>query len=264
MTATASGSIVKVAVEDRVAIVTIDRPPVNALGRQTMQELQQAFDGIRGDATVKVVILTGAGSLAFVAGADVKEIAALSSGKEAAEVAALGQRVINGIQRLNKPVIAAINGVCLGGGNELAMACHLRVAGDRVRFGQPEINLGIIPGFGGTQRLPRIIGRAKATELILTGDMITAQEAYRLGWLNYVVPQDQVMKTAKDLARKIAAKSRRAIELCLDAIEYGLEHSLDDGLAREAQAFGQVAETEDFKEGLGAFLQKRQPQFKDR
>jgi len=264
MNTTASGQVIKVVIEDRVAVLTIDRPPVNALSRHTMEELNQALDTLKADAAVKVVIITGGGSFAFVAGADIKEISELGGGKEAAEVAARGQTVITKIQRLGKPVIAAINGVCLGGGNELAMACHLRVAGDRVRFGQPEITLGIVPGFGGTQRLPRLIGKTKAMELLLTGDLITAQEAHRLGLLNYVVPQDQVMKTAKDLARKIASKGQVAVALTLEVTEQGLERSLDEGLALEAKAFGRVADTEDAKEGVGAFLQKRQPQFKDR
>ncbi|HAM41484.1 MAG TPA: enoyl-CoA hydratase, partial [Candidatus Omnitrophica bacterium] len=251
----------KVTAEEGVAVVTIDRPPVNALNRQVMAELDQALEAVKTDAAVKVVILTGGGSFAFVAGADVKEIASLSSGREAAEVAARGQAVMTKIQRLGKPVIAAINGVCLGGGNELAMACHLRLTGDRVRFGQPEINLGIIPGFGGTQRLPRLIGTIKALELILTGDLITAQEAHRLGLVNQVVPQDQVMKAAKDLARKIASKGMVALTESLRAIEEGVDGSLEQGMAKEAAAFGRVAATEDSREGVKAFLEKRQPQF---
>ncbi len=157
-----TGPIVKVSVEEGVAIVTIDRPPVNALNRQTIQELDQMVTSLKADQAVKVVILTGGGSFAFVAGADIKEISQLRSGQEAAEVAAQGQAVIMKIQRLGKPVIAAINGVCLGGGNELAMACHLRIAGDRARFGQPEISLGIMPGFGGTQRVPGLVGEKQA------------------------------------------------------------------------------------------------------
>ncbi|OGX12693.1 MAG: enoyl-CoA hydratase [Omnitrophica WOR_2 bacterium RIFCSPLOWO2_02_FULL_63_16] len=254
----------KVTAEEGVAVVTIDRPPVNALNRQVMAELDQALEAVKTDAAVKVVILTGGGSFAFVAGADVKEIASLSSGREAAEVAARGQAVMTKIQRLGKPVIAAINGVCLGGGNELAMACHLRLTGDRVRFGQPEINLGIIPGFGGTQRLPRLIGTIKALELILTGDLITAQEAHRLGLVNQVVPQDQVMKAAKDLARKIASKGQVAVQAALRVTEQGLGQPLEAGLAAEAEAFGRVAETQDAKEGVSAFLEKRQPKFQDR
>ena len=263
MAAQAPGSFIKTSVEEGIATITIDRPAINVLSRQVMQELDEALEQVKHDAAVKVVIITGGGSFAFVAGADIKEIAALSSGQEAAEVAAKGQAVIMKIQRLGKPVIAAINGVCLGGGNELAMACHLRVAGDRTRFGQPEINLGIIPGFGGTQRLPRLIGKTKALELVLTGDMITAQEAYRVGLVNYVVPQHQVMKTAKDLARKIASKGQVAVRLALQALEEGLERSLDEGLANEAKAFGRVAETKDYKEGVAAFLEKRQPKFQD-
>ena len=264
MASVSSKSFIKLAVEEGVAVLTIDRPPVNALSRQVMEELGQALEELKADPAVKVVILTGGGSFAFVAGADVKEIASLRSGQEAADVAAKGQGVITKIQRLGKPVIAAINGVCLGGGNELAMACHLRVAGDRTRFGQPEINLGLIPGFGGTQRLPRLIGVAKAMEWILTGDMITAPEAHRLGLINLVVPQDQVMKAAKDLARKLASKGQAAVRLALKAIEDGLDRPLDEGLAHEAAAFGNAADTADAKEGVGAFLEKRQPKFTDR
>ena len=259
-----SGQNVKVAVEDRLAIVTIDHRPVNALDRQTLQELGGLADALAADASVKVVIITGGGSLAFVAGADIKEVYQLSSVEDARAMAALGQSVFLKLQRLSKPVIAAINGVCLGGGLELAMACHLRISGDRARFGQPEISLGIIPGWGGTQRLPRLIGRAKALEWILTGDMVMAQEALRLGLVNQVVPQDQVLKAAKDLARKIASKGAVAIAQSLRAVEEGLGLPLEQGLAREAEAFGIVASTEDSKEGVKAFVEKRQPQFKDR
>ena len=262
--AVASGENVKVAVEDRVAVVTIDHRPVNALDRQTLQELDRTLDGLTADATVKVVVITGGGSLAFVAGADVKEVSQLGSAEAAKGMAALGQAVFLKIQRLSKPVIAAINGVCLGGGCELAMACHLRISGDRARFGQPEINLGIIPGWGGTQRLPRLIGRAKAIEWILTGDMVTAQEALRLGLVNQVVPQDQVLKAAKDLARKLASKGMLAIRESLRAIDEGLNLPLEQGLSGEADAFGRIAATEDCREGVAAFLEKRQPQFKDR
>jgi enoyl-CoA hydratase/carnithine racemase len=179
-------------------------------------------------------------------------------------MAALGHSVFLKIQQSSKPVIAAINGVCLGGGCELAMSCHLRISGDRARFGQPEINLGIIPGWGGTQRLPRLIGRAKAIEWILTGDMYSAQEAFRLGLVNQVVPQDQVLKAAKDLARKLASKGAVAMRETLRAIDEGLQLPLEQGLAREADAFGRIADTEDSREGVSAFINKRQPQFKDR
>ena len=263
MPTTSTSQNVKIAIEDSIALLTIDRPPANALSRQVMAELDQAVEALKADAAVKVVIITGGGSIVFVAGADVKEIAQLGPAAEAAEVAAQGQRVIMKIQRLGKPVIAAINGICLGGGLELAMACHIRIAGDRARLGQPEISLGIMPGFGGTQRLPRIVGYPKATELILTGDPISAQEAHRLGLVNALVPQDQVIKAAKDLARKIASKGQVAVRLALQAIEEGRGQSLDEALINEAKLFGKAAETADAKEGVGAFLQKRQPQFKN-
>ncbi|MDP3721905.1 MAG: enoyl-CoA hydratase-related protein [Candidatus Omnitrophota bacterium] len=262
--AVTSGQYVKVAVEERVATVTIDHPPVNALNRQTLQELDRALEELRPDAEVKVVIVTGGGSFAFIAGADIKEVSQLGSAQAAHELAALGQAVFLKLQRLGKPVIAAINGVCLGGGLELAMACHLRISGDRARFGQPEVNLGIIPGWGGTQRLPRLIGAAKATEWILTGELATAQEAHRLGLVNHLVPQDQVLKAARDLARKLAAKGAVAVAQSLRAIEEGLNRPLEEGLAKEAEAFRQVAASEDSREGVRAFLEKRQPQFNDR
>ncbi len=262
--AVASGTCVKVGVEDGIATVTIDHRPVNALNRQTMQELRDTLQALEAEPSARVVILTGAGSIAFVAGADIKEVSELRTPQEAQQVAAMGQQVFLQLQRLSKPVIAAINGVCLGGGLELAMACHLRISGDRVRFGQPEVNLGIIPGWGGTQRLVRLIGRAKATEWILAGDMVMASEAYRLGLVNQVVPQDQVLKVAKDLARKLAAKSRIAVREALRSIEAAWNLSLEAGLAAEAEAFGRVAASEDSQEGIRAFLEKRQPQFKDR
>lgn len=210
------------------------------------------------------MIITGAGSLVFVAGADIKEVSQLESVQAARDMAALGQRVFLKIQRLSKPVIAAINGMCLGGGLELAMSCHLRITGDRARFGQPEIALGIMPGWGGTQRLPRLIGKAKATEWILTGEMYGAQEALRLGLVNQVVPHDQALKVAKDFARKIASKGGVALTQALRAIEEGIDGPLEAGLAKEAEAFGKIAMTEDSREGVKAFLEKRQPKFQDR
>lgn len=260
----ASGQLVKISLEDRLAMVTIDHPPVNALNRQTLEELGGAVEKLAGETAVKAVVVTGGGSFAFVAGADIKEVSQCFSLQAAQEMAGLGQAVFLRLQRLDKPVIAAINGVCLGGGLELAMACHLRVSGDRARFGQPEINLGLIPGWGGTQRLPRLIGKAKATEWILTGDVIGAQEAYRLGLVNQLVPQDHVLKAAKELARKIASKGRIAVAHALQAIERGLDVPLEEGLAQEASAFGVIAETQDCREGIRAFLEKRQPQFQDR
>ena len=175
-----------------------------------------------------------------------------------------GQGILNKIENMTKPVIAAINAVCLGGGNELAMACHMRIASDRARFGQPEINLGIIPGFGGTQRLPRLVGKAKALELLLSGDMLPAQEAYRIGLVNRVVPEGEVVKAARDLAKRIVSKGQVAARLIIESVEGGLKTSLDKGLLLEAENFARVMGTADAKEGVSAFLQKRQPKFQDR
>jgi len=258
------GSLVNVTTEDKIALITIDHPKVNALSQAVMSELDTTVQAAIRDEQVQVIIITGGGSFAFIAGADVGEIAQLTDGAQAAAMAAKGQAIINRIEQSPKPVIAAINGVCLGGGNELAMACHLRIASDRARFGQPELNLGIIPGFGGTQRLPRLVGKAKAIELILTGDVISAQEALRIGLVNAVVPPEAVLKTAKDVARKIAAKGGVALRLALQAMQQSATLDMPHGLALEAKLFGEVAQTEDMREGLRAFLEKRQPTFRDR
>jgi len=255
---------VKVSVEDRIATLTIDHPPANAFDTQTVLDLESAFDAVSQDAEVKVIIITGAGQFAFVAGADINEINALKTPEEAKQVLLKGQSLFNKIEASRKPVIAAINAVCLGGGNELAMSCHIRIASANARFGQPEINLGVIPGWGGTQRLPRYVGKGKALELLLTGDMINAQEAYRIGLVNQVVPAGQVLKAAQGLAKKIASRSAVAIGAILDAVETGLAGSLADGLLYEADKFAALVETEDMREGVSAFLEKRQPTFKDK
>jgi enoyl-CoA hydratase/carnithine racemase len=255
---------VKYTVEDRIAVITLDHPPVNAFNTQTVQDLNAAIDMALADEAVKVVILTGAGQMAFVAGADINEINQVKDADHAKELSRDGQGVFNKIEKSKKPVIAAINGVCLGGGLELAMACHLRIAGDRARIGQPEINLGIIPGWGGTQRLQRIVGPSKAAEMILTGDPITAQDAYRLNLINKVVPMGDVLKEAKGLARKIASKSAVAVGCAMEAIERGRHLPLAEALEVEVEQFGLISQSEDMKEGVQAFLQKRQPQFKDR
>ncbi len=257
------GQLVKLKMEERVAIITIDRPPVNALNSQVMKELDETLEMCQTNPQVKVIVVTGAGSFAFVAGADVKEIDAISSEAEGAQLALAGQKIINKIENSRKPVIAAINAICLGGGNELAMACHMRIASDRAKFGQPEINLGLIPGFGGTQRLARLCGSAKARELCLTGDMVTAQEAFRIGLVNRVVPDNEVLKQAVALAKKIAGKGARAVELIQDAISGGMKTSLEAGLEHEGKLFGKVCATADKKEGVHAFLKKRQPKFTD-
>ncbi len=258
------GSLIKITKEESIGIITIDHPPVNILNSQALQELDQAVDQMLADTSVKVVIFTGAGPNVFIAGADVKEIAKIDNAKQGEDLALKGQAMIQKIENAKKPFIAAINGVCLGGGNELAMACHMRIASDRAKFGQPEILLGIIPGFGGTQRMLRLCGQAKAREIILTGDNITAQEAFRIGLLNKVVPDGEVLKQSLGLAKKIAAKSRSAIELIQEAIHEGAKLSLHDGLKLEAKLFGKVAETQDKKEGVTAFLEKRQPKFQDK
>jgi len=255
---------IKISVEDRIAVLTIDHPPVNALNTPTMQELNSALDELAADDGVKAIVITGAGQYAFVAGADINEIAALKGPEDARAVVLMGQRILNKIENMRKPVIAAINSVCLGGGNELAMACHMRVATDRARFGQPEINLGIIPGFGGTQRLPRLVGKAKALEMLLTGDMITAQEAHRIGLVNKVVPEGEVVKAAKDLAKKVLTKGQVAVGKIMEVVDRGLQTSLEKGLLLEADGFAAITATEDMREGVAAFLQKRQPKFQDR
>jgi enoyl-CoA hydratase/carnithine racemase len=261
---------VKVSIEDKVATITIDHAPVNALNAQVLDELSAVVDEIIANPDAKAAVITGGGQLAFVAGADINVFDALmkqangAAEAQAREFLAKGQTTFTKIENAPKPFIAAINGVALGGGMELAMACHLRVIGDRAKLGQPEINLGIIPGWGGTQRLPRIVGKAKAIELILTGDQITAQEALRLNLVNKVVPGGEVLKTARDLARKIAQKGAVAISAALEAITIGSARPLPEGLALEGELIGKVFRTEDMREGVTAFLQKRQPAFKDK
>lgn len=254
---------VKLKLDENVAIITIDHPPVNALNAQTIKEFNDVFTSCVADPKIKAIVLTGGGSFAFIAGADVKEIDKISKADEGTRLALEGQQILNKVEQSLKPVIAAINAVCLGGGNELAMACHIRVASDRAKFGQPEISLGIIPGFGGTQRLARLCGIARARELCLTGDIITAQEAFRIGLINKVVPDSEVLKQSIGIAKKIAAKSAKAIQLVQEAVYEGMKKSLEDGLALEAKLFGKICETSDKTEGVRAFLEKRQPKFTD-
>ncbi|MFQ5588598.1 MAG: enoyl-CoA hydratase-related protein [Nitrospiria bacterium] len=255
--------LIRLAIEGPVATLTINNPPRNVLTIPLMGELEKAVDEVAQNDAVKAVVIAGAGPI-FVAGADIKVIASISSPQDGEALAKQGQSLFNKIEQMPKVVIAAITGYCLGGGMELAMACHLRVAGDRSRLGQPEINLGIIPGFGGTQRLPRIVGQAKAIELILSGDMINAEEAKRIGLVNKVVPEGEVLKQAMGLAKKLASKSRCALQATLKAVEEGMNEPLSIGLGREAQLFGEICQTEDMKEGVTAFLEKRQPRFQDR
>jgi enoyl-CoA hydratase/carnithine racemase len=254
---------VHVSIEKKIAKLTIDHPPANALSSAVLSDLGSAIDSVVSDPSVKVIILTGQGRF-FVAGADINQLEKIQNAAEGEALAVSGQRVLDKIEQLSKPVICAINGMALGGGCELAMACHMRIAAEPVKFGQPEINLGIIPGFGGTQRLARIIGPSKATELVLTGDMISAEEALKLGLVNAVVSAEELEEHARQLAEKIASKSLPAIKAALRAIGGGLDVSLADGLALEAKIFGEVCETADKQEGLRAFLEKRKANFQDK
>jgi enoyl-CoA hydratase len=260
----AERQFVKTSVEEHIAVLTIDHPPANALDIATLTDLDAAFDEAAADDSVKIIILTGAGQFAFCAGADINIISAIKGPDDAREMVLRGQTIYNKIAHLRKPVIAAINSVCLGGGLELALVCHMRIASDRARFGLTEINLGLISGFGGTQRLPRLVGKAKALEMMLTGDMIPAQEAYRIGLINKIVPEGEVVKAARDLAKRIAARGQVAVRLIIDAVQQGSEMPLDKGLLFEAESFAQVMGTADAKEGTSAFLQKRQPKFQDK
>jgi enoyl-CoA hydratase/carnithine racemase len=255
---------VHIEVEDRVAVLTIDHPPVNTLTQATFDDLEAAFAQVLADGDVKVIVITGTGR-SFISGADVNEMAALSTVEELAEKAEQGHALFRSIERSSKPVIAAINGrYCLGGGNELAIACHIRIAEEKVKFGQPEIKLGLVPGWGGSQRLARLVGLGRAVEMILTGDHIRAQEAYRIGLVNRVVPEGEALNEAMRMAKYIASLSSLALERALDTIYRGLDMSPDEGLAYEAKRFSELAATEDMREGVRAFLEKRRPSFQDR
>jgi enoyl-CoA hydratase len=246
---------------ERVAIITINRPEKrNALNIQTRAEGAAALDELRADDEVRVVIFTGAGDKAFVAGADIAEFA---------ERTAISQRQImlerglfNAVDSFPKPVIAMVNGYCLGGGCELALACDIRVASDKASFGQPEINLGIIPGGGGTQRLTRLVGEGKAMEMILSGEIISADEAFRIGMVNHVVPADQLEAKTMDIAKRIADKSPIALRLAKEAVQLASRSNLDEGLRREVDLFALCFSSEDKDEGVKAFLEKRKPAFK--
>ncbi|HVM32394.1 MAG TPA: enoyl-CoA hydratase-related protein [bacterium] len=258
------GQYLNVAIEGKVATVTINNPPVNALGADVLQELEATLDALAGNPEAKVIVLTGTGPV-FVAGADIKQIATIQNGDDARKAAGAGQRIFLKIECLAKPVIAAINGVCLGGGMELAMACHIRVCSDRARLGQPEIGLGFIPGFGGTQRLPRLVGAGKALEWILTADNIPPQDAKTLGLVNHVVPEAEVLRQAQGLAKKIAMKPAVAIAQALKAVDQGLQKaSMEEAMALELEGFAKCCESADMKEGVKAFVEKRQPQFTDK
>ncbi|MEE9263045.1 MAG: enoyl-CoA hydratase-related protein [Vicinamibacteria bacterium] len=247
---------------ERIAFVTINRPKqLNALNDQTLDELDRHFSALDQDDDVGGVIVTGSGEKAFVAGADIKELAkeTPTSGHQST---LRGQSVMSRIEKSSKPVLAAINGFALGGGMELALACHIRVAAEEAKMGLPEVKLGVIPGYGGTQRLARIVGRGRALELILTGEMIDASEAHRIGLVNRVAPRAELLGEAEAMMRKILANGPLAIRYALRAVDRGLDGSLEEGLVLESSLFGILCATEDMKEGMQAFLEKRAAKFK--
>jgi len=251
-------------ISEGIATVTVNRPSaLNAMTLTTIRELQDAVQGLGASPQVRVVILTGAGGKAFVAGADIAGMRDMEPA-EARDMCLLAHRTFTAIEASPKPFIAAVNGYALGGGCELAMCCDIRIAAQSARFGQPEINLGIIPGFGGTQRLPRLIGKGRALEMILTGEMIDAQEAYRIGLVNRVVPADELMATVQGMAARMAAKGLPALRACKEAVSTGLELDLASALTCEAGLFGLCFATADQKEGMSAFLEKRAATFTDR
>ncbi|MFH0778884.1 MAG: enoyl-CoA hydratase-related protein [Candidatus Eisenbacteria bacterium] len=248
--------------KDRIAFITINRPKVlNALNVATMDELRRAFLDVKHDDSVGVVILTGSGEKAFVAGADIKEFLNLNS-EGARRFSLSGQHVFRLIEKLGKPTIAAVNGFALGGGCELALACTIRVASENAKLGQPELNLGLIPGYGGTQRLARLCGKAVATELILSGRFVDAREALQMGLVNKVTPPDKLTATCEEMARVLLSKPALAVRYAMEAIDEGIQVSLDEGSYIEANMFGLCFATEDMKEGITAFLEKREPNFK--
>jgi enoyl-CoA hydratase len=262
--AEAKSAHVQVERDGAVAIVTIARPEkLNALNRAVLGELDCAFAGLRADATVRAVVLTGAGEKAFVAGADIAELAVLDT-RGAEEASAYGSAIFRRIAEQRAPVIAAVNGFALGGGCELALACPIRIASENAKFGLPEVGLGIIPGYGGTQRLPRIVGFGVAAELIATGRMIDAAEALRIGLVNRVVPLASLLATAKEIARAIAHNAPLAVAAALEASRVGLESGIDAGLRLESSLFGILGSTHDMHEGLKAFVEKRKVAFEGR
>ena len=247
--------------KDGVAIITLNRPKaLNALDQATLEELNQIADRIAQDTSVKVVIITGSGEKAFVGGADITQMQPMTA-IESRYFSKFGQGVFNKIENLPQPVIAAINGYALGGGCELAMACDVRFASDKAKFGQPEVTLGITPGFAGTQRLARLVGKGRAKELLYTGEIINADEAYRIGLVNKVVPAEELMSVVKALAEKILSRAPIAVQLCKAAVNEGLDTDLETGTAYEAEVFALCFATADQKEGMGAFVEKRKAQF---
>jgi enoyl-CoA hydratase len=250
--------------DDGIALVTINRPDkLNALNAATVKRLDAVLHELHADETVRAIILTGAGEKAFVAGADIAELSRMGP-VDGVQVSRDGQQTFRFLERMPKPVIAVVNGFALGGGLELALACHIRIASNRAKFGLPEVKLGIIPGYGGTIRLARLVGRGRALELVLTGDMIDAAEAYRIGLVNRVEEQDVLLDAARAMARRITANGPIAIALALEAVDLGMHSSIDDAQTHESSLFGLLASTEDMREGMQAFLDKRKAGFQGR
>ncbi|MEW5783665.1 MAG: enoyl-CoA hydratase-related protein [Bacillota bacterium] len=253
--------LVQLAREDRLVVVTINHPPVNALNKQVMAELESVFEKLAGDTTVGAVIITGAGEKAFVAGADISEFPTLNSAN-GEKLSRRGQLIFQQIADFHAPVIAAVNGFALGGGLELALACDIRVVSENAKVGVPEVTLGIFPGYGGTQRLPRMIAPGKAKELIYSGEMIDAAEAYRIGLAEHLTAPGEAVAKAREIAGKILKRGPVAVRLAKQAVNRGLDQTLEDGQKTEAALFAQLCDTEDQKEGAKAFLEKRPPVYK--
>lgn len=244
-----------------IGLITVNRPrALNALNRETLLELDSLFELLSKDKTIQAIIITGSGDKAFVAGADITEMQQMSA-VEGREWGKLAQSVFNKIENFPRPVLAAVNGYALGGGCELAMACDIRIASEKAKFGQPEVSLGITPGFGGTQRLPRLIGKGRAKELLFTGDMIDAEEAYRIGLVNKIAAHQNLVETAREMANRILLRGPVAVTLCKAAVNEGMDVDLESGCAYEAEVFGLCFATADQKEGMTAFLEKRKPVF---
>lgn len=256
-------STISLEIEGHIATLTIDSPPANALSSILLKNLETQLNEVESNSSVKAVILKGEGRF-FSAGADIKEFTSLQDASDYEAVAKNGQELFERIEKFSIPVIAAIHGAALGGGLELAMSCHIRIVAESAQLGLPELNLGIIPGYAGTQRLPQLVGNAKAYEMILTGDPVTGKEAANIGLANQAVAEDKLLETAQSLAEKIVAKSKPTIEKVMELVPYAKFASFSAGVVAEAQAFGEVFGNEDAKEGIQAFIEKRQPKFKDR
>lgn len=253
---------ISVEVSDRVAVLTLNRPPANALAGDLLKELSEVLDQLEQDRDAKVLLIRGEGRF-FSAGADIKEFTSVESGSGFQNLATYGQELFNRIERFQKPVIAAIHGAALGGGLELAMSCHFRLVSENAKLGLPELTLGLIPGYAGTQRLPRYIGRARAAEMMLTGEPIGGMEAVSLGLANHAYPEDQLFDEAMKLAKKIANKSAVSVKYALELLQYSVDSKFEAGVEREAELFGRVFGSKDAKEGIQAFIEKRKPEFRD-